>query len=576
MTSKESAGASRNPPAQRDADARQRARDEVRRLADEMREVSIVRLLNDEPQRAQRLAVDAAGIHADFTRHRLPLPALDALLALARAVDVEGQRDAMFDGAAVNFTEGRPAWHVALRRPPGTAPDGDPVAAEVAATLQRVCDFAEAVRDGRRRGASGRRLRAVVHVGIGGSHLGPQLACEAFAHDAAGPELRFLSNVDPDAFARATSGLDPHETLAIVASKSWHTAETARNAQALRRWFSEGGVSGDALPPHFVAVTSNVEAATGFGLSHDAIFPIWDWVGGRYSMWSAIGLPIALAVGATRFREMLAGAHAMDRHFREAPLERNAPMLMALVSLWNRLALDGGTEVVVPYSDALRSLVAYLQQLQMESNGKRIGRDGRPVPWQTVPAVWGSTGTDAQHSFFQALHQGTSVHPVDFIVVVPRADDDERRGRALLANAFAQVEALACGRRSDDADATLAAHRSTPGNRPSTVLLLEALDAHRFGALIALYEHKTAALGWLWEIDSFDQWGVELGKVLAADIEPLLEPAADDGAMDTGATGADAAEGDAAASHAVVASLIRRTRKALADRDAREGAPPAA
>jgi len=557
------------------------ARAEVHRLADAMRDASIVRLLRDEPQRQTRLTVDAAGIHADFTRHRLPLPALDALLALAREVDLEAQRNAMFDGTEVNFTERRPALHVALRRPQGAGGAGDAIAAEVARTFDRMFEFAEAVRDGRWRAAGGQRIASVVHVGIGGSHLGPQLACEALVHQADGPQLRFLSNVDPDSFARATAGLDPRTTLTIVASKSWHTTETARNAQALRRWFARAGVEGEALQRHFVAVTSNVEAAAGFGLAPDALFPMWDWVGGRYSLWSAIGLPIALSIGAKNFRAMLDGAHAMDAHFREAPLESNAPVLMALVSLWNRLVLDGGTEVVVPYSDALRSLVAYLQQLQMESNGKRIGRDGKPVPWETVPAIWGSTGTDAQHSFFQALHQGTSVHPVDFIVVVPRAGDDEHRGRALLANALAQVEALAEGRQSDDPDPLLAKHRSTPGNRPSSVLLLDELDARSFGALIALYEHKTAALGWLWQIDSFDQWGVELGKVLAADIEPMLAENAGGPGAATGAQRAQGDRGDSVAAgdaqpHATVQPLIRRIRKALADRDARRADPPAA
>ncbi|MCD6681285.1 MAG: glucose-6-phosphate isomerase [Burkholderiaceae bacterium] len=564
-----------------DSDKCGSARAEVHRLADAMRDASIVELLRDEPQRQARLAVDAAGIHADFTRHRLPLPALDALFALAREVDLEGQRNAMFDGASINFTEKRPALHVALRRPAHAGSAHDPVAAEVARTFGRMFDFADAVRDGRWKAAGGERIATVVHVGIGGSHLGPQLACEALVREAGPLDIRFLSNVDPDSFARATAGVDPRTTLAIVASKSWHTTETARNAQALRRWFASAGIEGEALQRHFVAVTSNVEAASGFGLAADALFPMWDWVGGRYSLWSAIGLPIALSIGSENFRAMLDGAHAMDRHFREAPLERNAPVLMALVSLWNRLVLDGGTEVVVPYSDALRSLVAYLQQLQMESNGKRIGRDGEPVPWETVPAIWGSTGTDAQHSFFQALHQGTSVHPVDFIVVVPSAGDDEHRGRALLANALAQVEALACGRHSDDADPLLAKHRSTPGNRPSSVLLLDALDARSFGALIALYEHKTASLGWLWRIDSFDQWGVELGKVLAADIEPMLAEGAEaTGAADGKQPAHDGRGGSACPdngqSHATVQPLIRRIRKALADRDARRADPPAA
>ncbi|MCD6733980.1 MAG: glucose-6-phosphate isomerase [Burkholderiaceae bacterium] len=517
-------------------------------------EVDIASLLRDEPERARRLSLDAAGLHLDLTRHRLPGPALDALLALAEASSLTARRDAMYAGEAVNFTEGRAALHVALRAPASAAPD-EGVAAEVAATLDRMARFSEAVRSGAWRGATGQPISHVVHIGIGGSHLGPQLACEALvdhAHPRIG--LRFLSNVDPRAFERAVNGLDPATTLAIVASKSWHTLETARNAQALRRWFAAGGIRHDDLRHHLVGITANLEAASAFGLAPEAIFPFRDWVGGRYSLWSAIGLPAMLSAGEPRFRAMLAGAHAMDRHFAEAPLAANAPVLLALVSLWNTLALPGATEVVVPYSDALRSLTAWLQQLQMESNGKRVGRDGAPVAWPTAPVVWGGPGTDVQHSFFQALHQGTGVHPVEFIVAVPSGPDAEGRGDALLASALAQREALLHGRsgnegesaaqgapeattggagatRGAEAAATsgapdwLAAHRACPGNRPSSLILLDRLDPERFGALLALYEHKTAALGWLWDIDSFDQWGVELGKKLAGDIEPLLDPA---------------------------------------------------
>ncbi len=550
-------------------DALATAHEAVRKLADAMRDVRIEDLLRGEAARSQRLVVDAAALHVDFTRQRLPLQALDALLDLARAAELPARRNAMFAGEDVNFTERRPALHVALRRPApadsaGPADGAGGVAGEVAQTLAQMATFCEAVREGRWLGATGRAIDAIVHVGIGGSHLGPQLACEALARFARSPlQVRFLSNVDPDAFHRATNALDPASTLTIVASKSWHTAETARNAAALRRWYETAGIGDDGLRQHFVGITSNVDAALAFGLAPSSIFPMRDWVGGRYSMWSAIGLPIMLSVGPANFRAMLDGAHAMDRHFAEAPLERNAPVLMALVSLWNRLLLDGGTEVVVPYSDALRSLVAYLQQLQMESNGKQVDRDGRPLAWRTVPAVWGSTGTDAQHSFFQALHQGTDVHPVDFIVVVPARDDPEGRGSGLLANALAQIEALVRGRASDDASPWLAAHRSTPGNRPSSVLLLEDLDPAAFGALVALYEHKTAALGWLWNIDSFDQWGVELGKVLATGIEPLLDPSAQPDATTSGP-------------EPTVLPLIRRIRALLADRADPAGAPHAA
>ncbi|MCZ7558758.1 MAG: glucose-6-phosphate isomerase [Burkholderiaceae bacterium] len=513
---------------------------EVARQAGASGEVEIASLLRDEPDRARRLGLDAAGLHLDLTRHRLPGKALDALLALAEASSLAARRDAMYAGEAVNFTEGRPALHVALRAPAGAAPDAG-IAAEVAATLDRMAGFCEAVRSGAWRGSTGQPISHVVHIGIGGSHLGPQLACEALV-DHAHPrlDLRFLSNVDPRAFERAVTGLDPATTLAIVASKSWHTLETARNAQALRRWFAAGGIGHDDLRHHLVGITANLEAARAFGLAPESIFPFRDWVGGRYSLWSAIGLPAMLSAGPEPFRAMLAGAHAMDRHFAEAPLAANAPVLLALVSLWNTLALPGATEVVVPYSDALRSLTAWLQQLQMESNGKRVGRDGAPVAWPTAPVVWGGPGTDVQHSFFQALHQGTGVHPVEFIVAVPSGPDPEGRGDALLASALAQREALLHGRSGTEGESAaqraphegannapdwLAAHRACPGNRPSSLIVLDRLDPERFGALLALYEHKTAALGWLWDIDSFDQWGVELGKKLAAEIEPLLDPA---------------------------------------------------
>jgi len=514
-------------------------RREVARLARTAGDVAIERLLQGEPDRARRLCVDAAQLHLDLTRQRLPGDALAALIRLAESAGVEARRDAMYAGEAVNFTEGRPALHVALRAPapaarPGAASDAarDRIA-EVAATLERMAQFSDAVRSGAWRGATGRPISDIVHVGIGGSHLGPQLACEALA-GYAHPRLqcRFLSNVDPQAFDRAVAGCDPATTLAIVASKSWHTQETARNALALRRWFEAGGIDQQGLQRHLVGVTANVDAAVAFGLAEASIFPFRDWVGGRYSLWSAIGLPVMLSVGPKHFRDMLAGAHAMDRHFAEAKLAGNAPVLLALVSLWNTMALPGSTEVVVPYSDALRSLTAWLQQLQMESNGKRVDRDGRPVEGPTAPVVWGGPGTDAQHSYFQALHQGTGVHPVDFVVVVPSGRDPEGRGDALLANALAQRDALLYGRDTaapgsgdDTRAAWLAAHRACPGNRPSSLILLDRLDPARFGALLALYEHKTAVLGWLWDIDSFDQWGVELGKLLASDIEPLLDPA---------------------------------------------------
>jgi len=417
---------------------------------------------------------------------------------------------------------------------------GEDVRASVSGTLARMRAFTRAVHDGDWRGATNRPITDIVNVGIGGSQLGPELACRAlagFGH----PRLRvhFLSNVDPDAWRRLSADLDPATTLAIVASKSWRTQETAMNAAAVREWLLAAGVPEALLRRHFVGVTSNTGGARAFGLADEAIFPFGDWVGGRYSLWSAIGLPVMLQIGPEAFDELLSGAHAMDRHFAESPLARNAPVLLALVSLWNGLVHPGCTEAVVPYSSALARLPAWLQQLQMESNGKSVDRRGERVAWHTASACWGEPGTDAQHSFFQALHQGTRIHPVDFVLPIPdaaivaasREGQSEAvaladagaadRATALLANAVAQAEALLRGRPGAPDD-PLGAHRECPGNRPSNLILLEALTPASLGALLALYEHKTATLGWLWRIDSFDQWGVELGKTLAAEIEPML------------------------------------------------------
>ena len=511
----------------------QRAREVVEALAGAQRDASIEALFDAEPDRLDRLVVDAAGLSLDLSRNNVPAAALDALIALADAAEIARWRAAMYAGAPINTTEGRAALHVALRDDP-QAPlcgvdgrllvDGEDVHAQVRETLARMGSFADAVREGRWLGADGRPITDVVNVGIGGSHLGPQLCCEALA-EFGHPRLRchFLSNVDPQGWRELCRGLEPATTLAIVASKSWRTQETALNAAAVRDWLRAGGVPERQMHRHLAGVTARPDAARADGLADDAIFPFGDWVGGRYSLWSAVGLSAMLQIGPQAFGELLAGAHAMDRHFAEAPPARNAPLLLALVSLWNGLVHDGATEVTVPYSTALARLPAWLQQLQMESNGKRVDRDGNPLPWHTAPACWGSPGTDAQHSYFQALHQGTRVHPVDFVVPLPDADapGEAGRGNALLAHALAQAEALMRGR-APAADDPQAAHRACPGNRPSTTILFDALTPARLGALLALYEHKTAALGWLWRIDSFDQWGVELGKTLAGEFEPLL------------------------------------------------------
>lgn len=535
----------------------------VEQLADSSRDLRIEALFGEEPDRLDRLSVEAAGLWLDLSRSRLPARGLDALLALAEAAEVPSWRDAMLAGQTVNCTEGRAALHVALRSPEvesaatvatgrqahGARTDllcaplevaGEDIRASVRETLSRMRAFTRAVHEGTWRGATDRPITDIVNVGIGGSQLGPELACRALAgRGHRRLRVHFLSNVDPDAWRRLRAELDPATTLAVVASKSWRTQETAMNASAVKEWMLAAGVPQVLLRRHFVGVTANPKGARDFGLADEAIFPFGDWVGGRYSLWSAIGLPVMLQTGPEAFDELLSGAHAMDRHFAEAPLPRNAPVLLALVSLWNGLVHPGCTEVVVPYGSALARLPAWLQQLQMESNGKGVDRHGEPVAWNTAPVCWGEPGTDAQHSFFQALHQGTRIHPVDFVLPIPdaafdttragRAGDPEAatdpgapdRATALIANAIAQAEALLRGRRPAPGD-LLGRHRECPGNRPSNLILLNALTPASLGALLALYEHKTATLGWIWRIDSFDQWGVELGKSLAGEIEPLL------------------------------------------------------
>ncbi|GAA4411031.1 glucose-6-phosphate isomerase [Quisquiliibacterium transsilvanicum] len=510
----------------------------VEALARAARGRPLAPLFTDDPGRLARFVLEAAGIRVDFARQPVSGAELDALLGLARSAGIASRRDAMLRGERVNLTEDRAALHTALRRNPGEAlvVDGADLMPAVDAELHRMEAFSDAVRAGRWRGATGRPIADVVSIGIGGSSLGPQLVCEALREQAHRRlRLHFLSNVDPGAWAALHPQLDPASTLFVIASKSWRTAETARNAEAARDWLLARGVAAGQLASHLVGITANPAGARVFGLHDEAIFGFEDWVGGRFSVWSAIGLPVMLSIGHEGFRRLLTGARAMDRHFAEAPLERNAPVLLALLSWWNRLVLDGGSEAVVPYCDALRRLPAWLQQLQMESNGKSVDVDGRPVRGPTAAVTWGEPGTDAQHSFFQALHQGASVHPVEFVLAVPAQPDPQGRDLALLASAIAQAEALMHGRNLAEALASLhaqgldeaqaarlAPHLVHPGNRPSTTLLLDRLDPERLGALLALYEHRTAVLGWLWNVNSFDQWGVELGKQLARNSEALL------------------------------------------------------
>ncbi|MEO5845407.1 MAG: glucose-6-phosphate isomerase, partial [Caldimonas sp.] len=473
-----------------------------------------------DPQRFTSMSVEAPEVFADLSKNLVDAATLRFLADLARECGVEAQRDAMLAGAAINNTEGRAVLHTALRAPRGGAPFGD----EVHAVLDAMLAFAESVRDrAGAAGGSGGGLRHIVNIGIGGSDLGPQMAVRAlaaFAHP--GLTFHFVANVDGADLASVLARLAPAETLFVVASKTFTTQETMANAETARAWFLAQG--GTRIEEHFVAATSNVEAAARFGITRT--FGFWDWVGGRYSLWSAIGLPIAIAIGAERFRDLLAGAQAMDAHFAQAPVEKNLPMLLGLVDVWYRNFHRFTSRCVAPYAQALQRLPAYLQQLEMESNGKRVDRSGAPLPFATSPVVWGEPGTNAQHAYFQMLHQGSDVVPVDFILlrepsaaasgIAPEAT--LRQHRMLLANGLAQGQALMQGRAGGSEP-----HRDFPGNRPSTTLLLERLTPSSLGALLALYEHRVFTSGAVWGIDSFDQWGVELGKTLGARLLPLFE-----------------------------------------------------
>jgi len=514
-----------------------------------------------DPRRFERFGFAAPELFCDLSKNRLDAATLHFLVDLARECGVEAWRDAMLAGEPINLTEGRAVLHTALRAPPGAAPFSE----EVQATREEMLAFAEAVRARAEEGA--RPLRHVVNIGIGGSDLGPQMAVAAlapFAHPQL--ELHFVSNVDGHDIASVLRRVAPAETLFIVASKTFTTQETMANAATAKAWFLEGG--GGAVAQHFVAATTNVEAAARFGITRT--FGFRDWVGGRYSLWSAIGLPIAIAIGAPGFRELLAGAYAMDQHFAQTPVESNLPMLLGLRLREDRNFHGFTSRSVAPYHHGLKRLPAYLQQLEMESNGKRVDREGRALPYATSPVVWGEPGTNGQHAYFQMLHQGTEPIPVEFILV-KESDANAggsavrealaRQHRMLLANGLAQAQALMLGRTTAEAlaeqptppagaaidAATLAAHRTFPGNRPSTTLLLERLTPRSLGALIALYEHRVFTAGILWSIDSFDQWGVELGKGLGSHLLPLLDTAA----------GADA---DLSGLDASTAGLLRRLR----------------
>lgn len=495
--------------------------------ATEARSWALVDLFKQDAQRAPAFSIEAAGLLLDFSKNHLRQDTLNLLTDFARERGVEDLRDAMLAGERINTTEHRAALHTCLRLPPDTSFifDGHNISADIQAVLSRMSAFAEKIRDGSWKGFTGERITDIVNIGIGGSDLGPAMTCAAlrtYAH----PDLRlhFLSNVDGHAADALLSALNPKTTLFIVASKTFTTMETMRNAEVARAWLLQYVQPAD-LTKHFVAVSTNTDAVREFGIDPVNMFPFWDWVGGRYSIWSAIGLPLLLAIGIDAFREFLAGAHRMDEHFRTAPLGANMPAILALTGFWYRQFFATTSHLIAPYHQDLHLFPAYLQQLEMESNGKQVTRDGHAVAMPTAPVTWGSVGTNGQHAYFQLLHQGTDLIPVDFIIALKPAHPNKEQHKALLANALAQAEALMCGSASDS---SLPPHRVFQGNRPSSMLVLPALDPASLGALIALYEHKTFVQGVLWNINSFDQWGVELGKTLANrildelnDVEPV-------------------------------------------------------
>ncbi|WP_406443277.1 glucose-6-phosphate isomerase [Streptomyces sp. NBC_00631] len=492
-------------------------------------------LFTADPARAERYVVRVGDLYIDYSKHLITDETLALLQELATATDVFGLRDAMFRGEKINITERRAVLHTALRAPRDAVieVDGVDVVPAVHAVLDKMGDFAERVRSGEWTGHTGRRIRNVVNIGIGGSDLGPAMAYEALrAFTARELTFRFVSNVDGADLHEATRDLDPAETLFIVASKTFTTIETITNATSARTWLLDG-LGGDekAVAKHFVALSTNAGKVTEFGIDPDNMFEFWDWVGGRYSYDSAIGLSLMIAIGPDRFREMLDGFHLVDEHFRTAPAESNAPLLLGLLGVWYGNFHDAQSHAVLPYSHYLSKFTAYLQQLDMESNGKSVDRDGRPVRWQTGPVVWGTPGTNGQHAYYQLIHQGTKLIPADFIgfaePVAELSGELKAQHDLLMANFFAQTQALAFGKTADEVRAEgvpeeQVAHRTFQGNHPTTTILARELTPSVLGQLVALYEHKVFVQGAIWDIDSFDQWGVELGKVLAKRIEPAL------------------------------------------------------
>jgi glucose-6-phosphate isomerase len=490
------------------------------------------KLFAKDPGRGERLTAEALGIYLDYSKNRITDETLQLLVQLAEESGLQAGIDAMFRGDKINVTENRSVLHVALRAPKGASiiVDGQDVVPQVHAALDKMADFSNRIRSGEWKGHTGKRIRNAVNIGIGGSDLGPVMAYEALRHYSQRDlTLRFVSNVDGTDFAEAVQGLDPAETLFIVASKTFTTLETMTNAHTARAW-SLAGLGGEetSVAKHFVAVSTNAKEVAKFGIDTANMFEFWDWVGGRYSMDAAIGLSTMVAIGAANFRAMLDGFHQMDEHFRTTPLDRNLPVLMALLSIWYTDFFGAATVAVLPYDQYLKRFPAYLQQLTMESNGKHVTLDGTTVDYDTSPVYWGEPGTNGQHSFYQLIHQGTRLIPCDFIAFGHSLNSLGRHHDILLANVFAQAEALAFGKtarevKKEGTPDWLAPHRVFEGNRPSNTIFAERLTPELLGKLIALYEHSVFTQGVIWNIDSFDQWGVELGKVLAQRIMPELE-----------------------------------------------------
>ncbi|HZU66121.1 MAG TPA: glucose-6-phosphate isomerase [Ktedonobacteraceae bacterium] len=497
----------------------------------QVKDLHLRKLFADDPQRGERFAAEGVGIYLDYSKNRITGETIQLLLQLAESSNLRQRIDAMFSGQKINITEQRAVLHVALRAPGDETimVDGENVVPEVHKVLDKMTDFSNRVRSGEWKGYTGKRIRNVVNIGIGGSDLGPHMAYEALKHYSdRDMTFRFVSNVDGSEFVELTRDLDPAETLFIVSSKTFTTLETLTNANSAREWLVRALGSEQAVAKHFVAVSTNTKEVEKFGIDTQNMFEFWDWVGGRYSYDSAIGLSLMIAIGPEQFREMLAGFHAMDEHFRTTPFERNLPVLLGLIGIWYNNFFGAQTVAILPYDYYLGQLPAYFQQLDMESDGKHVDLQGRTVNYQTGPIIWGQPGTNGQHAFYQLIHQGTKLIPCDFIGFCQTLNPLGRHHDLLMANFFAQTEALAFGKTAeevakDGVPSFQVPHRTFEGNRPTNTILVERLTPETLGKIIALYEHKVFVQGTVWDINSFDQWGVELGKVLANRIIPELE-----------------------------------------------------